>query len=83
MSSSPSLFVQKLTPEARAPTRGSAHAAGYDLYSSKATVIPARGKELVSTGLAIAVPEGTCMFIPTKRFFFFLVLVPPCLRSVR
>ncbi|KAL2849148.1 dUTP diphosphatase [Aspergillus pseudoustus] len=54
-----SLLVKKLTPSARAPTRGSAFAAGYDLYASKEIVIPAKGKALVDTGLAIAVPEGT------------------------
>ncbi|DAA79761.1 TPA_exp: Uncharacterized protein A8136_0534 [Trichophyton benhamiae CBS 112371] len=53
------LQVKKLVPEARAPTRGSAFAAGYDLYAATDTVIPGRGKGLVSTGLAIAVPEGT------------------------
>ncbi|GBF60180.1 deoxyuridine 5'-triphosphate nucleotidohydrolase [Trichophyton mentagrophytes] len=53
------LQVKKLVPEARAPTQGSAFAAGYDLYAAKETVIPGRGKGLVSTGLAIAVPEGT------------------------
>lgn len=59
----PALFVKKLTESASAPTRGSAFAAGYDIYSSKETVIPARGKALVDTGIAIAVPEGTCMFL--------------------
>ncbi|OKL59635.1 hypothetical protein UA08_05070 [Talaromyces atroroseus] len=55
----PSLLVKKLVESAKAPTRGSAFAAGYDLYSAKETVIPAKGKGLVDTGLAIAVPEGT------------------------
>lgn len=55
----PPLLVKKLTESAQAPTRGSAFAAGYDLYSAKETVIPAKGKALVDTGLAIAVPEGT------------------------
>ncbi|OAX81947.1 deoxyuridine 5'-triphosphate nucleotidohydrolase [Emergomyces africanus] len=61
LSQSPSapLKVKKLVPTARAPTRGSAFAAGYDLYCAKAIVIPAKGKGLVDTGLAIAVPEGT------------------------
>ena len=73
----PSLFVKKLTETASAPTRGSAFAAGYDIYSSKETVIPARGKALVDTGIAIAVPEGTCMFLfpyPPISFssFYFL-----------
>lgn len=73
----PALFVKKLTETASAPTRGSAFAAGYDIYSSKETVIPARGKALVDTGIAIAVPEGTCMFLfpyPPISFssFYFL-----------
>ncbi|PWY95705.1 dUTP diphosphatase [Aspergillus sclerotioniger CBS 115572] len=55
----PPLQVKKLTPTGRAPTRGSAFAAGYDMYSSKETVVPAKGKVLVDTGIAIAVPEGT------------------------
>ncbi|KIW62656.1 deoxyuridine 5'-triphosphate nucleotidohydrolase [Phialophora macrospora] len=57
--SHPPLLIKKLSPDATTPTRGSAFAAGYDVYASKATVIPARGKALVSTDLAIATPEGT------------------------
>lgn len=64
----PPLFVKKLTKSAQAPTRGSAFAAGYDVYSAKETTIPARGKALVDTGLAIAVPEGTCMSSSTLTF---------------
>lgn len=64
----PSLFVKKLTESAQAPTRGSAFAAGYDLYSAKETVIPSKGKALVDTGLAIAVPEGTCMLLEPSYF---------------
>lgn len=58
--SQPPLLIKKLSPKATTPTRGSAFAAGYDLYSAAETVIPARGKVLVDTELAIAVPEGTC-----------------------
>lgn len=57
----PPLLVKKLVDSARAPSRGSAFAAGYDMYSAKETVIPAKGKAMVDTGIAIAVPEGTCM----------------------
>lgn len=60
MTASPSLQVKKLTPNARAPTRGSAFSAGYDLYCAADEIVPARGKALVSTGLAIAVPDGCC-----------------------
>jgi dUTP pyrophosphatase len=58
--SQPPLLVKKLSQKATMPTRGSAFAAGYDLYAAAETVIPARGKVLVDTELAIAVPEGTC-----------------------
>lgn len=57
----PPLMVKKLSEKARLPTRGSAFAAGYDIYASKATVIPARGKALVDTDISMACPAGTCM----------------------
>jgi dUTP pyrophosphatase len=58
----PPLLVKKLVDSAKAPTRGSAFAAGYDMYAAKETVVPAKGKALIDTGIAMAVPEGTCMF---------------------
>ncbi|CAO3589662.1 unnamed protein product [Absidia cylindrospora] len=58
MSTLPSLLVKKLSPKGRAPTRGSAQAAGYDLYSAADVVIPAEGKVIVPTDISIAVPEG-------------------------
>ncbi|KAI4168042.1 MAG: hypothetical protein LQ343_006704 [Gyalolechia ehrenbergii] len=57
---SPPLLIKKLSPSAKAPTRGSAFAAGYDIYASNATTVPQKGKALVDTDIAIAVPEGTC-----------------------
>ncbi len=59
----PPLLIKKLSGNAITPTRGSAFAAGYDLYSAHETSIPARGKALVDTDLAMAVPAGTCMKI--------------------
>ncbi|KAI0316119.1 dUTP diphosphatase [Amylostereum chailletii] len=53
------LLIKRLSEKARLPTRGSALAAGYDLYSSEDKVIPARGKALVDTQISIAVPAGT------------------------
>lgn len=50
--------VKKLSDSATIPTRGSAVAAGWDLYASQECIIPARGKALVSTDIAIAVPVG-------------------------
>ncbi|KAG5922619.1 hypothetical protein E4U53_003688, partial [Claviceps sorghi] len=56
---SPALQVKKLSDKARLPTRGSAFAAGYDLYAARQTVVPGRGKVLVDTDISIAVPAGT------------------------
>ena len=56
----PKLLVKKLSDKARLPTRGSAFAAGYDLYAAKDTTVPARGKVLVDTDISIACPPGTC-----------------------
>jgi hypothetical protein len=60
MEASIPLQVKKLTPQGRLPTRGSAFAAGYDLYAARDTVVPARGKVLVDTDISIATPAGTC-----------------------
>ena len=45
--------------EPKTPVKGSAGAAGYDLFASKATVVPPKGKALVSTGLSFEIPSGT------------------------
>jgi dUTP pyrophosphatase len=58
----PPLLIKKLSDKAKLPTRGSAFAAGYDIYASKDTVVPARGKVLVDTDISMAVPDGTCLF---------------------
>jgi dUTP pyrophosphatase len=50
--------VKKLVEKARLPIIGSIHAAGYDLHSIEDTVVPAKGKALVGTGLAFGIPEG-------------------------
>ncbi|KIR62578.1 deoxyuridine 5'-triphosphate nucleotidohydrolase [Cryptococcus bacillisporus CA1873] len=59
MQPSNTLLVKKLSSSATIPTRGSPLSAGYDLYSAEETVVPARGKALIDSGLSIAVPEGT------------------------
>jgi len=51
--------VKKLDPQARIPTRGSAQAAGHDLYANESKTIPARGQEAVRTGISITPPRGT------------------------
>lgn len=51
---------KKLTETATTPTRGSEYAAGYDLYADSAEpiIIPPHGTVKVSTGLAMAIPDG-------------------------
>lgn len=58
-SSQPPLLIKKISDKATTPTRGSAFAAGYDLYASKDTIVPAHGKVLVSTDISMACPAGT------------------------
>ncbi|XP_057837323.2 deoxyuridine 5'-triphosphate nucleotidohydrolase isoform X2 [Cryptomeria japonica] len=54
-----SLRVKKLSSNAVMPSRASPLAAGYDLSSAAACVVPARGKAMIPTDLSIAIPEGT------------------------
>ena len=53
--------VKKLRENATLPTRGSAQAAGYDLYAcidGESVTIAPHSTEKIGTGLAIAVPDG-------------------------
>lgn len=56
------LQIKKLRPEAITPTRGSKYSAGYDMYVCENAVVPKWGKAMLSTGIACAIPPGTCMF---------------------
>ncbi|KAI5961779.1 DUT1 [Candida margitis] len=59
LESTESLKVYVRSERAQLPTKGSALAAGYDLYSSEDAKIPAQGQGLVSTDISIIVPVGT------------------------
>ncbi|XP_063104405.1 deoxyuridine 5'-triphosphate nucleotidohydrolase, mitochondrial isoform X3 [Cavia porcellus] len=48
----------RLSEHATAPTRGSARAAGYDLYSAYDYTIPSMEKALVKTDIQIGLPSG-------------------------
>ncbi|XP_015728501.1 deoxyuridine 5'-triphosphate nucleotidohydrolase, mitochondrial isoform X1 [Coturnix japonica] len=52
------LRFTKLSENACAPSKGSARAAGYDLYSAYDYVIPPMEKAVVKTDIQIALPSG-------------------------
>jgi len=51
--------VKKLSAEATVPIKGTATAAGHDLYANEGTDVPARGQAIVGTGIAIGLPHDT------------------------
>ena len=48
---------KKVHNKGKVPTRGSAKAAGWDLYSIKDQIIPSHGQKVIDTGIAIAIPN--------------------------
>ena len=58
MGATPVVKVAKTDPAARMPTKGSAHAAGWDLYCLEDTVVNFRSSMKLRTGLRVAIPEG-------------------------
>lgn len=48
----------KLSESAKCPKRGTENSAGYDLYSTEAILIEPFSRNLVGTGIAIAIPSG-------------------------
>ena len=56
----PKLFIEKMNDLAKIPTRGSAEAAGYDLYaaSSYDIEIAPHNTVKIGTGLKMAIPKG-------------------------
>ena len=54
----PTFKVKLLSPNALVPVRANIGDAGYDLFSSVSTIIPAHGKELVKTDISIAISDG-------------------------
>ena len=55
--------LKKLDERAIIPTRGSAMAAGVDLYALDAVTVGGGETVLVHTGIALAIPEGYAGFI--------------------
>jgi len=54
-----SVRVKKLSAEARVFIKGTARAAGHDLYANEGTDVPARGQAIVGTGIAIGLTHNT------------------------
>ena len=54
------ISIKRLSDTAHLPERGSAGAAGYDLYAdlSSPVTIPPHETAMISTGLALQIPEG-------------------------
>lgn len=52
------LEFKRLSEHATQPTRGSPESAGLDLYSAEDVEVPARGRAVAKTDIAIAVPYG-------------------------
>ena len=55
---SQTLKIKKMSSSAIIPTRGSEHAAGYDLYSPQDFVVPPRGKFILPLQIAMIIPHG-------------------------
>ena len=54
----PSIQVKRLSDSAIVPRKGTYGSAGYDLYASAECCIPAKGKAIVKTDIAMAIPYG-------------------------
>ena len=50
--------IKKLSEQAKIPTQGSKHAAGYDLYAAEEVLVNTLGRKLVKTNISISIPEG-------------------------
>ncbi|KAK9368658.1 dUTPase-like protein [Lipomyces kononenkoae] len=54
----PVLQVKLLSDKAKVPTRGSALAAGYDIYGVEDYLIKAQDRGIIETDIAVAIPAG-------------------------
>ncbi len=55
--------IKKLHPDAKIPSYGSEHAAGFDLYSVEDYELKPGETKAVGTGIALEIPEGKGWFI--------------------
>ena len=55
--------IKRLRPDAKMPTRGTKHAAAFDLYAAESVMIKGANQwegVKIPTGLAFEIPEGYC-----------------------
>lgn len=59
------LYIKKLSPAAKHPTRATESSAGYDLYAciDHPLLVPARGRASVPIGIAVEIENGYAGFI--------------------
>jgi len=50
--------INKIIPQATIPTRANGTDAGYDLYAAVSGRISGKNRDIVNTGIRIAIPEG-------------------------
>ena len=60
------LNIQRLHPDAILPTRAHDTDAGLDLYAAVQVGIPVLGRNLVGTGIAVAIPPGHVGYITPR-----------------
>lgn len=60
------MYCTKLSKTAVVPERKTEGAAGYDLYASEDTIIPSQHRALVSTGIAIKLPQNSVGIIKSR-----------------
>jgi len=53
------ILIRKMHKDAKIPTKGTREAAGHDLYAIEDKTIPARGQQVVKTGISLKLPNGT------------------------
>ena len=54
-----SILVKKMHKDAKIPTKGTEGAAGHDLYAIEDKTIPAKGQQVVKTGISLRLPDST------------------------
>ena len=53
------LFFKKLNKDSTIPSKGSEHAAGYDLFSYENVEIPSMEKAMIHTGISVQLPKNS------------------------